>query len=337
MGVATQLTDLTDLRTALLNAVRDAPGVTATSNIADRYVNLALHDMHIGDNFSWAIRDAILVTHPTYTTGTVSIDQGATALVGVGTAWATNNVFGQANARNGGKLKLGGVSDVYEVSGTPTALAITLRSRFTGADLTVASATTYTYFEDEYDLASDFFRPVDLRQFSDPADIQLIPPTQFRRSYLRNSTTGTPKVATIFDDPFGTTTARVMRVQFHPAPDKAYTIPYFYVTTNLAVSSAGAAQTQLTAASDEPIVPLRYRHLILYHSLYLWWSHRKDDTRAHDARAEYNDMKDRISRDTSIVSERARLVIRRRNYLPRYAASARYATGTWFDELQDMR
>ena len=332
MPVGTQLTDLTDLRTALINAARDATGITATNDIADRYVNIALHDMHITDNFPWAIRDAILITHPTYTTGTVTITQGSTSLTGASTAWATNNAFGQANARDGGKLKLASVSDVYEVSGTPTATAITLRSRFTGSDL---SAASYTYFEDEYDLASDFFRPVDLKQFSSPANIILISPSEFRRRYLRNDITGAPKIATVIDDPFGATTARVQRVIFRPAPDAAYTIPYFYITSNLAVSSAGVEQTQLTATTDEPIVPLRYRHAILFHALYHYWRDRKDDARSQEARMEYIDLVRRITQDTSPVTDRPRIMIRKRNYLPRYTGSPRYVTGTWFDELQD--
>jgi hypothetical protein len=51
MGASTQPTDLSDLRTALINAVREATGVTATNTIADRYLNTALHDMVVNWDF----------------------------------------------------------------------------------------------------------------------------------------------------------------------------------------------------------------------------------------------------------------------------------------------
>src|SRR3990167_3393278 len=108
MGAATQLTDLSDLRTDLLNRIMEATGVTATNTIADRFINIALHDMHIdpGSNFPWAERRAYLTTHAPYTTGTVSITAAArTTVNGSSTLWNTAVTgFGFNNARAGGKM-----------------------------------------------------------------------------------------------------------------------------------------------------------------------------------------------------------------------------------------
>ena len=151
MAAGTQPTDLSDFRTALINAVREATGVSATNTLADRYLNSALHDLHLNWDLPWSIRRATLVTQDDYSTGTVTVSQGSTAVTGASTVWNTNNAFGVANARNGGKIVLGSVSDgIYLVSGTPTATSITLGTRFTGSDL---SASSYVYFEDEYALA----------------------------------------------------------------------------------------------------------------------------------------------------------------------------------------
>src|SRR3990167_1564596 len=335
MGAGTQVTTLSDYRTELLNATRELTGGSALNTIADRYINIALADMHRNHVYPWAIREAVLITQPDYTTGTVTITQGSTTLTGASTAWTTANAFGVANARAGGKVKIGSVTDVYEVSTVGGATSITLASRFTGSDV---SAGSYTYFEDDYALASDFFRPVDWRVFSTDRDINILQQREFYARFTRNSTTGKPKFATLVDKPFSGNTTRVQRVRFAPSPDDAYSVPYRYVTSNLAVSSTGTPQTQLPADADEPIIPLRYRHILLYHALYHWLLYRKDDTRAASAKAEYDQLKSNIDADSGLTESRARIAFRRPNFgnRRRYRTGG-HATGPWFDELKDIR
>ena len=159
----------------------------------------------------------------------------------------------------------------------------------TTSQVTTLSGATYTYYEDEYDLASDFLRPVDMQRFSLEMAVDLISRTEFRRRYPVNSTLGRPSVATILDfAPSGNTTP-IRRVKFAPPPNEFLQIPYTYVTSNLAVSSAGAAQANLSADADEPIVPLRYRHAIVLHALASLYRDKKDDTRSQEAKAEYVD------------------------------------------------
>ena len=174
MSATTTPTDFSDLYVDLQNRTREQTGVTATENQAKRYINIALHDMHIGtaENFPWAERSDILLTQPKYTTGTVTISQGATTLEGASSpAWSTTNSFGVANVRAGGKIFFPGALDVYEVSSVTDADTLELTGKFAGTSL---SADSYTYFEDEYSLASDFLRPIDQRQFSDSIPIELI-------------------------------------------------------------------------------------------------------------------------------------------------------------------
>ena len=109
MGAATQITDLSDLRGDFLFRLREATGVTATNTAADRYINIALHDMHIapGGAVPWAVRESRLLTHAHYTTGTVAIDVSSsrTAVTGTTTLWNTSdNNYGYNNTRVGGKL-----------------------------------------------------------------------------------------------------------------------------------------------------------------------------------------------------------------------------------------
>lgn len=333
MGAATQVTDLTDLRTDLIERVREATGETATNTIADRYINIALHDMHInpGHNFSWAIRRGYLLTHAPYTTGTVSITASArTTVTGASTEWNTAVTgMGFNNARAGGKMVFSGSDEVYEVSAVGSDTSITLVNRWTGAALSGAS---YVYYEDEYALASDFGRPVDMRNFSMDYHIPLIGQMKFRQLYPRNSRRSKPRIATLIDIGFSGSTAPRPRVVLHPAPDDEYSIPYSYITTNLAVSSTGTEQAQLTATSDEPIVPLRFRHAIVFHALYHWYRDMKDDTRSQEAKGEYVDIIKRVGGDIQIGADRPQFVVRGYG---RKRRLGRFDVGGRFDDLRD--
>lgn len=339
MSATSQLTDFSDLYTDLQNRVRVTSGVSATETQAKRYINIALQDMHIGfgEKMPWCHRDAVLVTQPQYADGTVSISQGSTTLTGDSTLWNTANAFGLANVRTTGKLVINGGVEVYKISAVGSDTAITLGSKFTQADVSAASCV---YFEDEYDLASDFLRPLNLTSFDQNGMIELVGWTEFRRRYPRNKTPGKVTAATIMDRGFSGNTTPLRRVVFHQPPDAAYTISYDYVTANLAVSAAGVAQANLSANSDEPIVPLRYRHAILYHALYHWYRDKKDDARSQEAKAEYTDIILRTVSDQEIGSPRPQMRPRVQAYrsyarTPYRAGRGRgWSLGNAFDEMR---
>lgn len=292
-----------DLYTDLENRVRVETGVTATENQAKRYINIALLDMHIGfsEAVPWAERNAILITQPEYTTGTLTITQGATTITGSATLWNTANAFSVNNMRKGGKIQIDGGSETYEISSIASDTSATLTSNFTPSDV---SAVSYVYFEDEYALVSDFLRPVDLYQFSSPLNIQLISRTEFRQRYERNNVRGKPFVATIIDrSPDGNVTP-VRKVRFYKPSDVAYSVPYSYITSNLVVSSTGTGQASFSADADEPIVPKRYRQSIVLHALYHWYRDKKNDSRSQEVLTEYNNLLLRVVSDAEIGSKR---------------------------------
>lgn len=340
MSSTTQPTDFSDLYTDLLNRVRDQTGVTATDNQAKRYINIALHDMHVGfaEKVPWAERRSRLLLRPSYTTGTVSIDRGSSTLTGASTVWTTTDDFSIANARAGGKMQINGTPVIYEVSSVGGATAITLGSQYVGSD--VAAGSTYVYFEDEYALASDFLRPIDAHFFDDARGLRIVSRTDFRQKYPRNNTLGNPMVCCFQDHPFSGNTTPVRKIRVAPVPNGYFSIPYSYVTSSLAVSSGGAAQTQLSAATDEPIVPLRYRHAIVFHALYHWYRDHKNDPRSQEAKAEYTDIMLRIGADQEVGSPRAKIQVRTAGYRARArrpytsGSSRRYQTGTEFDDMK---
>lgn len=346
MSSSTQPTDFSDLYTDLLQRVRDTTTTGTTPvTIAKRYINSALHDLHIQQNWPWAERQAVVLTRGTYTAGTVSIaSTSRTTLEGDATLWNTAiSGIGFNNVRARGKLQVAGETEVYTISSVASDTSATLLNRYVGSP-TVASAyaaayETYTYFEDEYALESDFWRLIDARQFGDGVDIPVLSKQEFFRNYPRNVSTGKPRTCTLIElGPSGSTANRP-RVLFHPVPDAIYQIPYRYITTNLAVSAAGAAATNLSADSDEPIVPLRFRHALVFHALYQWYRDRKDDQRAAEAQSDYVDLVKRIANDSDPQRDRPQFRTSRAAYSAplRWVSrrSRRYSTDTRFDEVRD--
>ncbi len=306
MSTTTQYTDFSDLYTGLLNAVRADTTQTNVVTQAKRHINTGLQDMHIGfgEKFPWAERRAVIVTQPEHTTGTLTVTQGSTTLTGDSTVWNTNNVFGVPNVRVGGKIRINGGFEVYEITAVAADTSATIGHKFTQEDV---SAVTYSYFEDEYALEADFLRPIDSRQFSDNIPIDIIDRLQFRRAFIRNYIVGRPVVSTLIDLPSIGNTTPVRKVRFHKPPDKAYSIPYSYVTSNLVVSASGTELTSLSSDDDEPIVPIRYRHAIVLFALYNWYRDRKDDKRSQEAKAEYIDLIVRMTADVEVGAQRMRI------------------------------
>jgi len=306
MSSTSSPTTFSDLYTMILNAIRADTASTAGVSQAKRAVNIALQDMHLGTDykFPWAERSAVIQTQNDYTTGTVTTTQGSTAVTGSSTLWNTANAFSIKNAIANGKMVFPGSRAPYTVTTVTNDTAIVLADKFSETSL---SASTYTYFQDEYALASDFLRLVDIQQFSYEMQIPIISRTEFRARFPTNTVPGKPAVACLLDyAPSGNVTP-IRRVRFASPPDGFYRVPYSYITSNLAVTSAGVASSALSGDTDEPIVPLRYRMALFYHALYGHYRDRKDDQRSQEAKGEYTDIMARLMMDTEVGAPRPRL------------------------------
>jgi hypothetical protein len=339
MTTTGQLRTFSDMYTDLTNRIRAQTGTSGPIDVMKRYINIALQDIHIGakERLPWAERQAVLVTQPSYTTGTVSITQGSTTLTGASTLWNTANAWGATNVRKYGKLLLSGGLENYEVASVVSDTSLTLSSRFTQADL---SAASYTYFEDEYDLATDFLRPVDFRFFDRNRQITMLPRNEFRMAYVRAQSANKPTHCTIIDRPPSGSTSLVRRVCFNRPTDEAYTFPYSYITKYLVVSSAGAAQEEFSADADEPLLPLPYRHIIVAKALYWAYRDRRDDRRSGEANQEFMDLWLRMANDNEFGQARPTLSPRMGGYYsaarrPMSGSTPRVVSGTAFDELRE--
>jgi len=338
MSSISQPATFLELKTDLLNRMRESTVITAApSTMAGRYINMALHDLHLNPggstpNWPWAIRRAVLLTHAPYTTGTVSITAAArTTVTGASTLWNTAVTgMGYNNVRVGGKIKFGN-NEVYNVATVVSDTSLTLESRYTGDS--AISAGSYTYLEDEYALATDFGKMVDARIFSFDYDMPLIGPMEFRRKYARNDILGTPRMATIIQLGFTASVTPQYRVVLGPAPDRVYSVPYDYITTNLAVSAAGIEQGNLVEDTDEPILPIRYRHALILHAQETWYRDLKDDTRSQEVKAEYIDLVARICNDFGIGQQNRPRIQPMRSNVGGYGGG-RFDVNGRFDRMQ---
>jgi hypothetical protein len=338
MSSTSQVTDFSDLYTDLMNRVRVSTSDSATLTQAKRYINISLQDIFLGfgDKFSFAERSAVLRTRPSYTTGTIATTIGSTTVTGSSTLWNTNDDFSVTNARAGGKMSLNG--NVYEVSSVTNDTTIVLK---TAAIETLAAGTTYTYFEDEYTLASDYLKPMDFRTFSSPKDIPLISRTEFRRRFPRNNVVGTPVVATMVDVPTGSSAVINKRIRFFRPPSSTLLIPYSYVTANVAVSSSGTEATALSADTDQPTIPLIGRHVIVLGALAHWYRDKKDDQRSQEVQAEYEKALTRLIGDNDTgatpkpqIRPRLGSYYRKAKRPWNRGVGGKYVTGSRFDEMR---
>lgn len=311
---------------------------TINATNAKKLINTGLFDMHLGngERFPWAERQGRIQTHAPYSTGTVTLNRGSASLVGSGTAWNTANSDGVANVRAGGKFVFPGDETVYEVQSVGSDTAVTLTNAFIGASL---AGSTYLYFEDEYGLAVDFLKPLDKNRFDGRGTIPIIDRRVFRSKFTRVTSAGTIVACAIFDKSFSGNTTPVRRVRFYRPPSVVQYIPYAYVTSNLAVTAAGVEQAQLSGDTDEPIVPLYARHLIVLKALEHWYRDKKNDSRSQEVKAEYIEGIQRLLGDVEVGAQRPTLTpnvsgyVRRSRQPYRDATSRRHVIGSAFDEI----
>ena len=348
MSATTQPTTFSDLYTDLQNRVRAQTGVTAVENIAKRYINSALYQIAINTDYKlpWLDRRATLITRAPYDTGTASISTSArTTVTGASTLWNTAVTgMGYNNVNVGAKMIFtGSTQNVYRVSAVGGDTSITIADRY--IEESALSAATYKAFEDEYALASDFLRPVDYRMFSDATRLALVSRREFNARYPRPNVSGRPRVACILDLSFSSSTTPVRKVQLYPYPDAVYMIPYDYITSNLVVTSAGVEAAQFSGDSDEPNMPIRFRHVIVLNALVQWYRDRRNDARSQEALALYEAEKDRMVNDQDVATNAtAQIQPRISHYVGRARTPYRQRGGRMnisvnnsFDRMDDYR
>jgi hypothetical protein len=203
----------------------------------------------------WLYTEANLILQPMITTGTVAVTQNS-----------ANITFssGPAPDVDGYLFKVTGFADAFRISThTAGATAAVLDSVYTGD--TNATAT-YTLMKTDYNLAADFARLISpMKAYQDNGEdgrIYSIAQRDFDSDYPANRITqGVPNRFTFMD-------ADTVRFNAGGDYDGDYIrVDYDYIKTVTALTDSG---------SEEPLVPLRYRHVLADLGLYFLLLEKED-------------------------------------------------------------
>ena len=243
-------------------------------------------------------RRSNIVLFTPVTTGNVTATLASTTLAG-GT---TSPTFSTNSVAAGMKVLVAGRDEVYTVSSVESETSLTLTVAWQGA---TTSNVNYKIWQDEYALATDFARPVSYTNLFDRLRVQPLGLREMRERYPAPLTPADPMFYTLLKPATGD--QRVWRVLFYPPPDERQIIPYEYISSYMAYTSAGVGQETLSADADEPWMDERYRHILVWGALSEIYRDYKDDTRSGEARTIYVDMLKRMANDEEPTHDRPRL------------------------------
>lgn len=328
MSDTTQFKTFSDLYNGLLKAIRSDRGNSETVEQAKRYINTALSDIHIGfaEKVPWALRDYSFSTKSTFT--------DEVEAVGAITIEAPNSVSYTSYDLNPGLAGTYEVGDKVAVTSSVTGDSVGLegyvRNAPGGAVVNIYQTgieinDKIRVYQDEIEMPTDFMRLAGNIIKIGSRDIPLMGRVEFRHRFAGDYSVNRPKFATVVDSTDVVSGLDNRKLKLFPIPNAIERAHITYVTKLLVTAADGTWQQEFSADTDEPIVPVRYRHAIFYHALSNWYRDRKDDVRSQEAKAEYVEIMNRITSDTESGQSTMSLSANRRPY--RRKANRPYSTG----------
>ena len=157
---------------------------------------------------------AVLQTVAEYTTGTVAVTEGSTALTGTDTVWTA--------AMSGRAIRIGSDDEYYQFTRTADTTG-TLDRAYEGEDDTEA---TYQIWQSIYVMPTDMAQLHTMRVLGDTMDLDQVSQEDLDEQDSTRSTYGSPsRYALHMDD---TSTPPRVQVELHPGPDEVLAIPFWY-------------------------------------------------------------------------------------------------------------
>jgi hypothetical protein len=247
--------------------------------------------------------------------------------------------FNDGGVTTNWKVKISGYDSILTVSSVtesdpPGAVDSLELTNFleTWPHATVTDGTAKAW-KDEYTLASDFSRPVNYVDFINHWKLQPIGMRHMRELAPWPAIPGKPRYYTLVKPAQGD--VRVWHVLFYPPPDEAAIVPYEYISSNMAYTTAGVGQATLSADDDEPWMDERYRHILVYGALGEIYRDFKDDTRSAEARSMYEQLLRRMAADQETTDDMPQLKPSRARYrhLTRWRSTPQYDVNGNFDRM----
>ena len=210
-------------------------------DVVEQSLNDILQEICQAYNFTWLYGDSSFITVAVYEAGTVTATEGSTTITGSSTIFTSGMVGRKFVCENA----------TYDISAFVSTTEITLSTNYAGAG---GSGLSYTIYQDEYSLASDCEDVLSMRQENHPYRLKKVGIEVMDSYYPQRSSFGYPVAYSIV----GYDSSDYMVVALYPNPNVARNVYYRYKKR----------VTEMSADSDTPIIPLRYRWVLAKGALY---------------------------------------------------------------------
>jgi len=328
--VAVRVKTFEDIYNSVLRRIKIPTTDTESLNAVKESVNTRYESIVFRKKWRWRRTQFDIVVPALYNTGTVAATNGSRQFVGTGTVWTAEMV--------GWFIEAGAKEETYKVVAIDVAAqTLELSATFQG---TTNAAASYTLFKYEHGLPPDC-EELDLvwhghRRY--PLD--LTSPRELKELLIKNpGAEGWATACTVegfkdysgpllgefllLHDFLGGTQKDDLKLLTYPhIPDTSYVLHIDYM---IKVDA-------LDADSDEPLIPLEKRHILVYGALSdMFLRERADDT-GRFWEAKFTKELEEMEADSEFTDERPRLIVtgkwwrKRRRFDPESAD-----LGSWFD------
>lgn len=250
-----------------LAVIKDAKESTSTSmvSLVDRWINEGHEQVTLRKKRDW-LDEQFTVQVSAAVSASCSVTNGSTTVTFTGgTTFPSSVELG---------FYVQGFQEIYNVS-SATLNVVTLSNAFLG---TTNTAATGVVFQKSILIDDDIRTVYQLYHGFEDSTVTDVGPQQMRSIQESGGPQlGYARYFTLFGQNNSTGARRVL---LYPYPDEAYTI---YIDANTFVPV-------LTAATDEPVIPMQYRQILYWYGLYKLWLYHRNETQAANAFNSFKEM-----------------------------------------------
>lgn len=277
-------------------------------------INTAYRKLSFQKFYKWSGKTRMINLKGKYATGTLTVTNGSNAITGDSTVWTSLLHLGW-------KIKIGARPNPYTIVKVTSNTAATISPAYDGEN---ASSLAYILYKDEYGLYPDLH---EIRKFYIPGSISRVSPEgpDFidERRFTRPFFGGLPRHYTVngrtvfhektwatfllnfdfFEDPVTIALPKNENLVIYPAIFTNDRIGYVRYT----VIPRG-----LSADSDEPLMPIANRPILVYKPLVESFLQRRDVPTKREWEAEHRSYEKDMEGDVESVDDELRFIVDRR-------------------------
>lgn len=274
--------------TALIARVANETGLDTTTDatMITAWLNQAYQQVSGAFNWPWLLTNSTMQTEADITTGTATINAGATT--------GTLSVAPSGSVATNYQIQFTDQSDnwyLITVNNTP----------FTSFTIDVPFVGTSNYTAGSYIIRRVFYttptgtdRIINMRQTITDVEIPCIDVRDYDRILPDPQNTGTP----VYYYLTGMTSAGLWQVGFDPVPSAVINIQV----------RAYKKITELSTGTDEPLIPVKWHNILVFMALALYGHEYIDDTRLQSARQRATELLREMEMNYSPTPDRAPII-----------------------------